>query len=144
MEGRGTQAYLIRAFDEQTFQGIQHPTELGQSVRLIGGDVGKFGNFLKHPRENSINDTPCGSQVASGWENALGDCDRSKGEINRIRGKVTDLAKVPHTLHLLYDSIHRFLASVKPVLVIGVHETVSSIQHLVDFVDLSFLTAVEF
>lgn len=57
-----------------------------------------------------------------------------------IKSTFANLPNLPHSLHLLDYSIYRFLASVKPVLIIRVYETLRSIQGFINLIQLSLLT----
>lgn len=57
-------------------------------------------------------------------------------------GLITDLPDLAHSLHLLDNSIHRFFASIKPVLVIRVHETRCGIQNSINLVHMSVLLTI--
>jgi hypothetical protein len=62
-------AYLI--FNEQRFQGVQHPAKLAQPVRFHFGNVGQGQDILQHPGQRSLGHHPDGGIVLTFVQDAL-------------------------------------------------------------------------
>jgi len=54
----------------------------------------------------------------------------------------TNLPDLSLSLHLLDHGVHHLLASVEPILVISVHETLRDVQNFIDLIHLSLLTTI--
>lgn len=81
--------------------------------------------------------------MATVWENALEKITIASVRLNRIKGVVTYLPSLPYSLYLLDRSVNRFLADVKPILVVRIDEALGRIQYLINFADLSPLTIIK-
>ena len=64
-------AYLLGTFNEETFQRVQHSAELGESVRFVSGDIRQLSDIFEHPRENGVDDSAYGGQMAAVWKDTL-------------------------------------------------------------------------
>jgi len=137
---RGTLAYLLGTFDKETLQRVQYSAELGESVRFISGDIRQLSDIFEHPRESGVNDPAYCDQMATVWKDTL---VKAVGQLDLDReDRLTNLPNLPHSLHFLDYSIHRFLTSVKSILVISIHETLRGVQNFIDLVHLSLLMSV--